>query len=264
MSEHLAKAAEKMGMPEALVMRSAEAKAKAGGTTVDAILAEWAGESDGAPAAAAPAAPAAAEPAAPAPAPAPAPVAAAPAPAGEPGETITIYKAGPIKDPDAAPLLVGRTDSPWAMILAIVAVVAVGVVLAAIAPGASARNEVNASVGNQPEYSASALEGRNVYLAEGCASCHTQMVRSVVTDADLGPVTQALNVAPLSPDTLGHRRLGPDLAHAGVRERTSVLTDVIDFLEDPAQVSLDISHQRYGYLGERDLANLAQFIVESK
>lgn len=262
MSDHLAKAAEKMGMPEALVMRSAEAKAKAGGTTVDAILAEWAGESDGSAPAAAPAATPAPTPE-PTPAPAPAP-AAAPAVAGEPGEVITIYKAGPIRDPEAAPILVGREDSGWKMIVAIVAIVALGVVLAAISPAASARNEVNDSVGNQPSYSAAALDGRKIYLEEGCASCHTQMVRSVVTDADLGRVTQPLDVAPLAPDTLGMRRLGPDLAHAGTREGTSVLTTVIDFLEDPANVSLDISHQRYGYLGERDLASLAQFIVESK
>ncbi len=262
MSEHLAKAAEKMGMPEALVQRSAEAKAKAGGTTADAILAEWAGESDGSAPAAAPAAAAPAEPT-PTPAPAPAPAAAPAAPA-EPREVITIYKAGPIRDPEAAPLLVEREDSGWKMILTIVAVVALGVVLAAISPAASARDEVNNSVGDQPTFSQAAEDGRKVYLAEGCASCHTQMVRSVLTDADLGNVTQPMNVAPLSPDTLGARRLGPDLAHAGTREGTSVLTTVIDFLEDPSQVSLDISHQRYGYLSERDLASLAQFIVESK
>ncbi len=43
MSEYLAAAAAKMGMPESLVMRSAEAKAKAGGVTVEDLLREWAG-----------------------------------------------------------------------------------------------------------------------------------------------------------------------------------------------------------------------------
>jgi mono/diheme cytochrome c family protein len=39
----LAAAAEKMGMPESMVERSAGARAKAQGTTVEAVLAEWAG-----------------------------------------------------------------------------------------------------------------------------------------------------------------------------------------------------------------------------
>jgi mono/diheme cytochrome c family protein len=43
MSEYLAAAAEKMGMPEALVLRSAGAKAKAQGVTVEDLLREWAG-----------------------------------------------------------------------------------------------------------------------------------------------------------------------------------------------------------------------------
>lgn len=43
MSEYLAAAAEKMGVPEAMVLRSAEARAKAGGASVDDILQAWAG-----------------------------------------------------------------------------------------------------------------------------------------------------------------------------------------------------------------------------
>ncbi len=75
----LAAAAAALGIPESLVQRSAEARAKASGSSVDEILAAWAG---GGPAPAAPSAPAAAvpEPAAP---PAPTPEAAPPAPATE-------------------------------------------------------------------------------------------------------------------------------------------------------------------------------------
>ena len=43
MSEFLASAAEKMGVPEALVKRSAEARAKAAGAAPDDILSAWAG-----------------------------------------------------------------------------------------------------------------------------------------------------------------------------------------------------------------------------
>jgi len=44
MDELLNKAAARMGMPPALAMRSAEARATKEGTTVEAVLAEWAGE----------------------------------------------------------------------------------------------------------------------------------------------------------------------------------------------------------------------------
>jgi hypothetical protein len=79
----IAAAAEKMGMPESMVKRSAAARAKAQGVAVDEVLREWAGleasESAPAPAASAPPAAPAAAPAPVAPsAPAPAPAAAAP------------------------------------------------------------------------------------------------------------------------------------------------------------------------------------------
>ena len=50
MDEILRKAAETMGMPPALTERSARARAEKEGTTVEAVLAEWAGESAAAPA----------------------------------------------------------------------------------------------------------------------------------------------------------------------------------------------------------------------
>ncbi|MGF1666487.1 MAG: hypothetical protein ACFCVC_09480, partial [Acidimicrobiia bacterium] len=54
MSEHLAAAAAAVNAPEAMVKRSAEARAKATGASVDDILAAWAGGGS-APAATAPA-----------------------------------------------------------------------------------------------------------------------------------------------------------------------------------------------------------------
>lgn len=262
----LAAAAAAMGIPEALVQRSADARAAATGTPADEIIAAWAGGGS-APAGAAPAPPAAAEsttpaepdaPPAPAPTatPAPAPTpAAAPAPAALPPPPA-------IKDPDAAPLLVGRNESAGFMLFVIGLVVAIGALVAALAPAQAARVEVNASIGAQPEFSTAGAEGREVYLREGCASCHTMMVRSVVTDAGLGPVTRVQDVAPLAPDTLGMRRIGPDLAHIGSRDGTTLGT-VIAFLEDPASVSLSLLHQPYGYLSDTELASLAQFIVET-
>lgn len=68
MSEFLASAAQKMGVPEALVKRSAEARAKAGGADTEAVLSAWAG-GEAAPAATTTPAPAPEPPAAPQPEP---------------------------------------------------------------------------------------------------------------------------------------------------------------------------------------------------
>jgi hypothetical protein len=264
----LAAAAAAIGAPEELVQRSAEARAAATGSSVDEIIAAWAGGGS-APAAAPPAADTPApssepsEASAPAPAPADAaPAPAAPAPAAAPARA-AVPPPPAIKDPDAAPLLVGRHESGGFMLFVIAVVVAVGALVAALAPAQAARVEVNDSIGAQPEFSTAGAEGREVYLREGCATCHTMLVRTVVTDAGLGPVTRVQDVAPLAPDTLGMRRLGPDLAHIGSRDGMSLGT-VISFLEDPASVSLDLLHQPYGYLSDTELASLAQFIVETK
>lgn len=84
MSEFLATAASTMDVPEALVKRSAEARAKATGSSVDEVLRAWAG-GEAAPVTAPPAADPAPEPAPPASATAPTtPEPAAPSPAAEP------------------------------------------------------------------------------------------------------------------------------------------------------------------------------------
>ena len=260
----IAAAAAAMGAPEPIVQRSAEARAQASGASVDEVLAAWAGGT-AAPAGSTPApTPAEAvdrtapEPPtvdqaqvtkAPTPTPTPSP---APAPA-------VVVALGP--DPDAAPLLVGRHDSPLVMVAVVLLVLLVGSLGAALAPAQGARSEVNASVGGQPALSAVALEGRAVYLREGCTSCHTMMVRSTATDADLGRVTRVQDVAPLAPDTIGARRIGPDLANIGAR--SGDLGALMGFLRSPA-TGPGVGHPPYAYLGDRDLAALAQFLVESR
>ena len=97
--EHLAAAAEKMGLPESLALRSAEAKAKAAGVSVDDILAEWAGVTEGTPAAA---------PAAPEPEPEPAdPEPAEAAEPAEPAEAPVPAVVEPVADAELA-----ETDEP--------------------------------------------------------------------------------------------------------------------------------------------------------
>lgn len=98
------------------------------------------------------------------------------------------------------------------------------------------------------DFTEGALHGRDVYTATGCAACHTQMVRPVVADVGLGPVTLS--------DTnqiLGTRRFGPDLADVGARVTASQIEAIIGGLGD---------HPAHD-LGGDDLADLVAYLSES-
>ncbi|MDH3729602.1 MAG: hypothetical protein OES13_00550 [Acidimicrobiia bacterium] len=102
-AELAAAAAAVSGMPEKLLMRSAEAKAKASGRSVDEVLAEMAGQAPPAPAADAPA-PAAAAPAAAAATPAAAAVAPAAIPEGvRTQRLLTVVRSAPIQQVKGEP-----------------------------------------------------------------------------------------------------------------------------------------------------------------
>jgi len=60
------------------------------------------------------------------------------------------------------------------------------------------------------------LEGRDVYLAEGCYTCHSQMIRPFVWEtARYGEVSTVEESALDHPFQWGSRRIGPDLARVG-------------------------------------------------
>ena len=95
------------------------------------------------------------------------------------------------------------------------------------------------------------LDGRDVYRSEGCSACHTQVVRPIVTDVGLGPVTISD-----SNQVLGSRRYGPDLAHIGdrVESQSSLLTILTD----------SSAHPSYAGLSDTDLENLTAYLFQSK
>ena len=62
------------------------------------------------------------------------------------------------------------------------------------------------------------LEGRDIYMREGCAVCHTQMVRSLRSEtARYGHYSVAGEDVYEHPFLWGSKRTGPDLARVGGR-----------------------------------------------
>ena len=256
------------GVPEELIMRAAKARAAASGTSVDAVLGAWTG--GGTIATAAPAPDRAPEPAAPArvetttPDSGSAASSETPAPVAPeaPPVAARVTVAARV-DRDAAPLLVGRVDRPMMVSAALVALFVMSAFFAVAVPALDARNVAADQVpGTTPILSAEGLAGRDVYLEQGCMYCHTQQVRTVVTDIGLGPVTEPGTSPAVGPPTLGFVRIGPDLTHIGSRyEDLDILRTV---LIDPKSLNPDSLMPSYTYLSDADLAALVQFLEESK
>lgn len=65
-------------------------------------------------------------------------------------------------------------------------------------------------------YSAVEIEGRDIYIREGCNNCHTQTVRPLRTEvARYGDYSKPEESAYDRPFLWGSRRIGPDLARIG-------------------------------------------------
>jgi cytochrome c oxidase cbb3-type subunit 2 len=60
------------------------------------------------------------------------------------------------------------------------------------------------------------MEGRDIYIREGCNNCHTQTVRPLPFEtARYGPPSKLEDSAIDRPHLWGSKRTGPDLAHVG-------------------------------------------------
>lgn len=251
MSDQLTAAAAAMGLPEELVQRSAEARAAETGASVDDILSGWAG-GEGARATTPEGEPPAAEPAPSTDAPpeeddeaeaepqAPEVVIDTPA---EPDEApAPAAAAGPYKPP----VLVGVRDNPITMLAGIVGLFVIVVMVGLVGP--SIPTDSPGARTSVIDWSPDALHGREVYAVTGCAACHTQMVRPVVADVGLGPVT--LND---TNQVLGTRRFGPDLSDVGSRVTGAQLEAIIGGLGGHPDHDLSVE----------DLDDLVAYLSES-
>ena len=67
-------------------------------------------------------------------------------------------------------------------------------------------------------YTAAELEGRDIYLREGCYNCHSQMVRPLLSETErYGHYSVAGESVYDHPFQFGSKRTGPDLARVGGR-----------------------------------------------
>jgi cytochrome c oxidase cbb3-type subunit 2 len=89
--------------------------------------------------------------------------------------------------------------------------------LAEIVPLVMARESVEPAPGVQP-YTAAQLEGRDIYVREGCYTCHSQMIRPFRSETErYGHYSLAGEAVFDRPFQFGSKRTGPDLARVGGR-----------------------------------------------
>jgi cytochrome c oxidase cbb3-type subunit 2 len=79
-------------------------------------------------------------------------------------------------------------------------------------------NEVTTPAPGVTPYGALALEGRDVYIREGCYNCHSQMIRPLRAETErYGHYSLAGESVYDHPFQFGSKRTGPDLARVGGR-----------------------------------------------
>ncbi len=97
------------------------------------------------------------------------------------------------------------------------------------------------------------LAGRNVYVREGCYSCHSQMVRPFRDETErYGHYSLAAESMYDHPFQWGSKRTGPDLARVGGRYSDEWH---VQHLKDPRAVVPESIMPGYSFLAERELTD---------
>lgn len=110
--------------------------------------------------------------------------------------------------------LIERT--PSLMVVLIIVAISFGT-LVELVPLAFSKTTTTPIDGLEP-YSALELEGRDIYIREGCNTCHSQMIRPLRAETErYGHYSVAGEFVYDRPFLWGSKRTGPDLARVGER-----------------------------------------------
>ena len=171
------------------------------------------------------------------------------------------------EDGDDDEAVLGAPIAPGVLVRGSVALFVLAALAVAVVPLAESSHTDASLTGEARAFTGAELEGREVYISEGCMYCHTQQVRGIVTDVGLGPVSMAGDYANDEPHQLGLSRLGPDLMHVGSRPPTDSVRWTLEHLTSPRSGETARSWSimpSYDYLSERDLVALSQYIAALK
>lgn len=102
-------------------------------------------------------------------------------------------------------------------------------------------------------YTALALEGRDIFIREGCYNCHSQMIRPFRAETErYGPYSKPAESMYDHPFQWGSKRTGPDLARVGGKYSDSWH---IQHFRDPRSMVPESVMPRYPWLENTFLDN---------
>ena len=138
--------------------------------------------------------------------------------------------------------------SLW-LVIGIVIVVSIGG-LVEISPLFYLESTIEKVDGMRP-YTPLELEGRDIYVREGCYLCHSQMIRPLRDEVErYGHFSLAAESMYDHPFQWGSKRTGPDLARVGGKYSDSWHRD---HLTDPRSVVPESVMPPYAFLAKKDL-----------
>jgi cytochrome c oxidase cbb3-type subunit I/II len=98
------------------------------------------------------------------------------------------------------------------------------------------------------------LQGRDIYVREGCYTCHSQMIRPFRSETErYGEYSKAGEFVYDHPFQWGSKRTGPDLAREGSGNLKKSNTWQFNHLEEPSAISTGSVMPSYAFLIEHDL-----------
>ncbi len=117
-------------------------------------------------------------------------------------------------------------------------------------------NDPKTAIAEVKPYTPLQLEGRDIYIREGCNNCHTQTVRALLADVErYGDYSKAGEFAYDQPFLWGSRRTGPDLARIGGK-----YPDAWHYkhMADPQSMAPHSNMPRYAFLSQPLDSNLTE------
>ncbi|TCJ13232.1 cytochrome-c oxidase, cbb3-type subunit I [Flaviaesturariibacter flavus] len=98
------------------------------------------------------------------------------------------------------------------------------------------------------------LQGRDIYVREGCYVCHSQMIRPFRSETErYGEYSKAGEFVYDHPFQWGSKRIGPDLAREGAGNNRKSDTWHFNHLDDPQSISTGSVMPSYAHLVRRSL-----------
>jgi cytochrome c oxidase cbb3-type subunit I/II len=100
------------------------------------------------------------------------------------------------------------------------------------------------------------LQGRDIYIREGCYTCHSQLVRPFRSETErYGEYSKAGEFVYDHPFQWGSKRTGPDLAREGVKTGRQYKPDSWHYnhMDDPRKLNEQSIMPRYPWLLRNDL-----------